>query len=500
MGTEGGMAGTQRPGTSELERYIERCRQRRRIPGLALGLVAGDRTVLARGFGFRDVAARAPATVHTIFGIASMTKSFVAMALLRLAEHGALRISDPVVRHLPGFRTPEPRRTAKITLAHLLSHSSGLPPLPSIYYTAARSLSRDPPYDPRVARRVGIDPDHPPIDTYEGLLDYLATARYRLLGPPGAQFSYSNEGYGLLGAVIERTSGERFERYLEEEVLRPAGMRHTMFDTGIMLREPEVTTLYSPNWHRPKGRLVASQEWWEDASLRAAGSLRTHVADLMRYVGIYLHGGRAGRERILSSASLEEMLRPRIEVAPGVAYGYGLAILPDYHGHLVAYHGGGLKGVASEFAVLPRDGIGGAVLANADGAPSHLALHAGINRLLGLPLATPFEEVPRGRRHPGPLGEYAGWYASGEGIWCRIRPQRAGLRLDFRGIEYIDQGLRLRPVGDDGFALRKGGESRYFRFLRDERGKVRSVHLGWRWVRRRSVPELRRARTGGIVW
>lgn len=488
------------PKVAGLDGFVKRVVRQGRIPGLALGLVRGRRTVLARGYGYRDRERRAPATPDTIFGIASMTKSFTALSVLRLQEEGRLKVDDPVVRHLPEFRTPEPRRTARITLAHFLTHSSGLPPLPSIYYTSGRSLARDPPYDPRVARRVGIDPDHPPIDTYEELMGYLGRTRYRLLGPPGGQFSYSNEGYGLLGAVIERASGRTYERFVEEEILRPAGMDHTTFDPGIMFRFPEVTTLYSPNWRRPKGPLVASQEWWEDTCLRAAGALRTNVTDLLRYVSLYLSGGRVGGERIVAAGSLRAMLTPRIPILPGLFYGYGIAVRPDYHGHLLAFHEGGLKGVASEFAVVPKDRIGGMVVANADGAPSPRVLQAGINHLLGLPLGTPFTDVPRRSRSCPPLAQYEGWYCSGEGIWCRIVPGRRRLRADFRGIERVERNLRLAPADPDGFVVRRKGESAYLRFERDRRGRIWAARIGWRLVRRRRPSELPRARYGGLVW
>ena len=483
-----------------LDRWTHRVMRQGRIPGLALGLVRGGRTVLARGYGFRDRAHRAPATPDTIFGIASMTKSFTALSILRLQEEGKLRVTDPVVRHLPEFRTPEPRRTRRITLEHFLTHSSGLPPLPSIYYTSGRSVARDPPYDPRVARRVGIDPDHPPIDTYEGLMEFLATTRYRLLGPPGAHFSYSNEGFGLLGAVIERASGRPYERYVEEGILRPAGMDHSTFDTGIMFRFPEVTTLYSPNWLRPKGPLVPSQEWWEDTCLRAAGALRTNVTDLLRYLRLFLSEGRVGRERIVTAESLRAMLAPRVPVQPGVYYGYGIAVRPEYHGRLLAFHDGGLKGVASEFAVLPRDGVGGAVLANADGAPSPRVLQAGINQLLGLPLREPFLPVPPRSRAAPPLAPYGGWYCSGEGIWCRIVPRHDHLRADFVGIELVERGLALWPADPDGFVVRRKGSTGYVRFERDPRGRVWAAHIGWRLVRRRRPGELAGARLGRLVW
>ncbi len=435
-----------------------------------------------------------------MYGIASMTKSFTALAILRLAEDGALRVQDPVVRHLPEFRTPDPRSTARIRLHHFLSHSSGLPPLPSIYYTSGRSIARDPPYDPRVARRVGIDPDHPPLDTYEELMDYFARARYRLLGPPGRYFSYSNEGFGLLGAVIERASGRTYESYLEEAIFRPAGMRSTTFDTGIMRRSPEVTTLYSPNWRARGGPRVASEEWWEDTCLRAAGAIRTNIEDLLRYVELYLRDGRVGRERIVSRASLRQMLTPHIEIQPGLGYGYGIVVRPDYHGHSLAFHDGGLKGVTSEFAVVPRAGIAGAVLANAEQVPSPLVLQEGMNRLLGLDPRTPFIDVPPPSGSPRDLAEYGGWYCSGEGIWARITPRARHLRLDFRGIEAIAQGVKLWPHGRDTFVVRRGGERSWVPFLRDRRGRIEAVHIGWRIVRRRDPRSLARARSGRMVW
>jgi len=474
--------------------------RRAKIPGLSLGLMRRGVRVLARGYGFRDRAQRLPATARTVYGIASMTKSFTALGILRLQEDGALRVRDPVTRHLPEFHTPEPRRTGRITLHHLLTHSSGLPPLPSIYYTSGRSIARDPPYDPKVARRVGVDPDHPPIDTYEGLMAYLATERYRLLGSPGQYFSYSNEGFGLLGAVIERASGRTYESFLEEEICRPAGMRSTTFDTGIMFRLPEVTTLYSPNWKRGKGPLVASQEWWEDTCLRAAGAIRTNVEDLLRYLEIYLRSGRVGRERIVSAASLSEMLTPHIEIRPGLSYGYGIAVRPDYHGKLLAFHDGGLKGVSSEFAVVPRAGVGGAVLANADLVPSGLALQYGINELLGLDAKTQFVDTPERGAPPPSLAEYGGWYCSGEGIWLQVTPRRDHLRFDYRGIEMTQRGLKLRPHGDDGFVLRQGGQKSWRRFLRDRSGRVFALHDGWRVVRKRDPRTLPRARWRRLVW
>jgi CubicO group peptidase (beta-lactamase class C family) len=484
----------------DLDRFASRLMRRGRIPGISLGIAKNGRPVVARGYGFRDRERGLPATSATVYGIASMTKSFTALAILQLEENRRLRVTDPVVRHLPEFRTPTPGWTRKITLHHFLNHSSGLPPLPSIYYASARSLARDPPYDPRVARRVGIDPAHSPLDTYAQVMEFLATEPYRLLGPPGKFFSYSNEAFGLLGAVIERASGQSYESYIEDEILRPSGMTHSTFDTGIMFRFPEVTTLYSPQRTGARPRLVPSQDWWEDTSLRACGALRTNIDDLFSYLEIYRTGGRVGRERIVSASSVRKMLRPTIAIWPGVFYGYGIAVRPDYHGSLLAFHEGDLKGVSSEFAVVPKKGVGGAVLANVEGAPSPALLGAGINQQLGLPLGTPFIDRWVPSEPPRSLRPFEGWYCSGEGIWAEVAARGTHLRLDFRGIEWTAMDVTLRPAGDDRFVGQVRGEPLRVRFARDPRGRIWAAFMGWRLVRRRNPGDLPKASKGRMVW
>jgi len=483
-----------------LDQIVRRGMARAKTPGGLTRPPAPGRAPFAQGYGFRNREAKLPATPRTLYGIASVTKSFTALAVLRLAEHGLLKVSDPVARHLPELRIPGASSRRPIRIHHFLTHSSGLPPLPSIYYTSMRSVRRDPPYDPRVARRVGVDPDHVPIDTYEQLMRYLSEEKYRLLGPPGACFSYSNEGFGLLGVIIERASGRTYESFLEEELLRPAGMASTTFDTGVLFRQPEVTTLYSPRWTGQRHSLVPSEEWWEDTCLRGAGALRTNVTDLLQYLQIFLTGGRVGRERIVSASSVAEMVRPHVPIRHGVHYGYGLAVRPDYHGTLLVHHSGGLKGVSSFIAAVPRKGIAGAALSNADTSPMEPVLTAAINLALGLPPRTPFEEIPQPLRTPGPTRPYVGWYCSGEGIWAEVRPRKDHLRLDFRGIEAITKNIRLRDAGDDEFVTRIRGQRGSIRFLRDASGRVEAMFEGWRVVRRRRPSDLPLAARGRLVW
>ncbi len=279
-------------------------------------------------------------------------------------------------------------------------------------------------------------------------------------------------------------------------------MTRTTFDTGIMMRFPEVTTLYSPKRTGRRPRLVPSQDWWEDTSLRACGALRTNIDDLLSYGEIYRNGGKVGRETVVSAASVRKMLRPYVpvEAGSGVFYGYGIAVRPDYHGTLLAFHNGGLKGVSSEFAVLPEKGIVGAVLANVENVPSPLVLRAAVNQQLGLPLRTPFFDVPAPSAAPRSLQEYGGWYCSGEGIWMEVRPRGRTLRVDFRGIEHTAKGLVLKPNGADQFVVRFGGQASTVQFVRDPREKIWAAFVNWRLLRRRRRAELSRAAQGRVTW
>ena len=478
-----------RPGSPfrrvEWERQTRRLMRRANVPGLSVGLVRRGSILAATGYGYRDRAARSPATARTVYGLGSITKTFTALALLRLQEHGLLNVDDPVVRHLPEFRTPGPRPARPITLHHLLTHTSGLPPLAGIFYAWARNEPLRATYGARALRRVGIDPDHPPIDSFEQLLDYLAREPFRWLGAPGQQFSYSNEGFAVLGAVIERAGGRSYESCVEEEILHPAGMRTTSFDPGVLRRSREDTKLYLTEPRHADGRLLASEAWYEDGGIRPSGGLRTNVEDMLRLLELFLRGGRVGAERIVSPASLREMLRPHVEVFAGRCYGYGIVVRPDYHGRLLALHSGGKPGVSANFAVVPSAGVGGVVLANCATAPSDRVLEAGLNPLLGIDPSSRFLGPPELQPTSASLAEYAGWYGSGESNWYEMRPHRGYLRVDDRGLPPRFSGYALRPCGGDDFVLQPGGRNEWVRFVRDRRRRIQGVMMGWRFVRRR---------------
>jgi len=188
---------------ADVDRYITAWSELERFSGNVL--VAKDRKVLLRkSYGMADRERNVPNRAGTAFRIGSTTKAFTALAVLQLEERGALKLEDPLSKHLP----EAPAAWSRVTLHHLLTHTSEVP-----------DISRAAPYqqygDPlRVEKTLASLPD--------------ASLQFE----PGSRFAYSNSGYILLGRVIEKVSGRKYEEYIARNILRPAGMRNTALDRG----------------------------------------------------------------------------------------------------------------------------------------------------------------------------------------------------------------------------------------------------------------------------
>ncbi len=275
--------------------------------------------ILRRGFGFVDREARIANTPETRFRIGSITKSFTAVAILQLAERGKLGIDDPVSRHYPAA----PAAWEQITLRHLLAMRSGIP-----NQNAYIGRSKEGWAQPRTPEEViGITRDLP------------------LRFEPGTQFEYSNSNYTVLGAVIERTSGQSYADYMREHVFRPLGMDDTELEST------------QPIPGQAKGYAIIDGRWQHDDQISltipfAAGSLSSTVDDMLRWE----RGLTIGR--LLSPASMEAMF-----VDHGSRYGLGWTVANPF-GNPVQTHTGGIDGFHTQICRLPEQRLTIVVLAN----------------------------------------------------------------------------------------------------------------------------------------
>jgi len=456
------------------EPYAGAVIDRYRIPGLVVAASRDGTPVYVRSFGYADVERGVPTTPETVFGVASVTKSFTAASVMRLADAGALRVGDPIVQYLPEFRIPG-GNTTQVKIHHLLTHTAGLPGLASRWYAFARSATRDP---EGAKPPVRIDA-RPPIETYADLFTYLLEDDWTPLGPPGAQCSYSNEGYVMLGAIIERVSGRPFTRYVTEEIFEPAGLANTAFGPSDAVRPPTMSMPHIPRIRDGRTEVVTTSSWWYSDVWNPAGGICSTVEDLLRYLEIYRTGGLVGHERILSQHAVAEMLRPHIEVWPGCGYGYGLQILDDYRTGPLAEHGGGRRSIAAHVAFIPAQELAVAVLANLADVPVRLIAHAALNVMQDVAPDTPpqtftQQEIPLHR-----CRAYLGEYRSTEGTVIRVQSGVTGVTVEVDGTTWPAQ-----PVGDNAFVVRVRDGSVYTRFLLDPAGRAQAVAHGLRIIRR----------------
>ncbi len=441
------------------------------IPGLAYGAAVDGETVHTGGIGYRDVENGLATGPDTVYGIGSITKSFTCIAIMQMQERGLLSVEDSLVRWLPEFRLPAGAPAEDITLHHLMTHTSGLPPLPSLFNAMARSMKDDPSTEDFSLKM----PDLEPIDTVEELVDLISELDFRPLGGPGEYFSYSNDGYALLGAVLERASGLSYGAYLQKHLLDPVKMTHTTLNTGDLESFEEVTELYASRENNGKETAYHAPGWWEFPSMESAGRLMSNVTDLLRYLEIYRCRGLVDGERILSEKSVEEMMKPHVATSAGQFYGYGLLVKSDYHGITLVGHSGGIKGVSADMLLSPEDGITAVALSNLSGAPSGAISLGIINALKRLPPDTPRSEFPDFDATADQLARFTGTYRSGEGANVTMYTADDRLFADMEGKTHIG-----RPTAEDVVVFKIKGMEIPVRHI----PTIRAVSFGSRIITR----------------
>jgi CubicO group peptidase (beta-lactamase class C family) len=314
------------------------------VPGAAWGIIIDGELAHLGVSGVREVVTKAPVDRDTVFRIASMTKSFTAMAILKLRDEGKLSLEDPAERHVPelkGLRYPT-TDSPKITVRHLMSHATGFP--------------EDNPWGDQ---QLAVTNDEMSKMMQQGI---------PFSNPPGVAYEYSNYGFAILGRIVSRVSGKPYRDYVAEAILRPLGMTSTTLEAAAV----------------PRDRLAFGYRWedntWKlepplpDGAFGAMGGMLTSVSDLSRYVGALLaawpprDGAEQGPVRRASLREMQQIWRARpttvsrnasgaVQINSG-GYGSGLGISQSCEYEHIVAHSGGLPGYGSLMRWLPEYGVG----------------------------------------------------------------------------------------------------------------------------------------------
>ncbi|ASJ17236.1 serine hydrolase [Thermococcus chitonophagus] len=329
-----------------MEEFIVEKMKENKIPGISYGVIEGEKVEM-RGIGFRNVEKALPATERTLYGIASVTKSFTALAIMKLVEEGKLDLNAEVESILGIELKPfgEPVR-----IHHLLTHSSGIP---SLGYAEAF-----------IDGFFGSKESWLPMAKPQDLVPFIKDMESWAVAKPGERFFYSNTGYVLLGLIIEKASGVSYEEFVRKEILEPLKMERTDFKP----RDEDFATGYILQ----EGRLVPKPFPY---GITSDGGLISCVEDLVKYLRMYITlEGPVGEEY------LKLMEKEHIEVPwqmfGGEAYGYGLVIYPRFYGKRLVGHSGSLGSYTSFIGYIRDEELGVVVLENSSGyAPSLIGMY-----------------------------------------------------------------------------------------------------------------------------
>jgi CubicO group peptidase (beta-lactamase class C family) len=324
---------------ARLTRALDTIARTNGVVGYSIGIVRDRKFTYALASGERQLGSGAPLETLSVLHWASVSKPFVATAVMQLEERGMLDLDARLVDILPDYRTSDPRH-GSITIRQLLLHTSGLPDVEDYQW------------------------DHPQHDDQALSRWVLEESPRDLLFDPGSAREYSNVGYEVLGLVIEKVSGLSFEQYMARNIFQPLGMDNTTFFY------PEVPAQLRTAGHTGAEKRIEVEHYPYNRRHAPSSTLNTNVEDMARFAMALLNGGELDGKRILASSAIEEMWTPQWTIAddPFKATALGW-VIENYEGHRMVRHFGWDDGFRSALIMFPAEGSAIFFVTNDETAP-----------------------------------------------------------------------------------------------------------------------------------
>jgi len=335
---------SQKANLKKLDKYFQTSLTAWNIPGMSIGIVKDDSMVFAKGYGVRDVTTKEPVDEHTLFAIASNSKSFTSASLAVLVDEGKLKWDDKVVDFLPYFKLYDPYVTQSMTIRDLLSHRSGLKTFSGDLIWYGSSHSRE-----EVIRRARfLKPNY----------------SYR------TEFGYSNIMYLAAGEIIPKIENKSWDDFVKARFFEPLGMTRTITSVKDV---KSMDNIAMPHNNIDGVNINIGYLDWDN--IGPAGSIISSARDMSQWLKLHLNDGLLNKEAIISEEQIREMRHPHVNKRVGAgseslwptkhfsAYGLGWDLF-DYNGYKVVTHGGGYDGMISQTVMVPELNLGFVVLTN----------------------------------------------------------------------------------------------------------------------------------------
>jgi CubicO group peptidase (beta-lactamase class C family) len=359
-------AAAQAVDAASIDRVMEEALRSWGAPGAALAIVRDDQVVYLKGFGVKDLSARAPVTPDTLFAIGSASKAFTTAAMAMLVDEGKMGWDDPVRRSLPSFRLSDPLASEMVTLRDLVTHRTGLTRHDLLWYGSP--WSRD-----EIIRRIGSIPPTYPFRT---------------------AFQYQNIMFLTAGVAVGNATGSTWEEFTRRRIFDPLGMKTANFSTKDAEKSSD---LAMPHVKGPNNSVIAIP-WRNIDNVGPAGSINASARELTAWLRLQVNGGVFEGKRLISPAAMREMHTPQMVVrlegrwklffpeseTTQLSYGLGWFI-SSYRGHRLVMHGGSIDGFRAQIILVPQSGLALAVLTNLGNTQlPEAAAYNVVDHLLGL--------------------------------------------------------------------------------------------------------------------
>ncbi|HBB86177.1 MAG TPA: hypothetical protein DC047_01010 [Blastocatellia bacterium] len=427
-----------------LDEFIARHMKETGAPGMTLALADRNGLLRASQYGFADLKAKIKVQPETLFEIGSISKSFVAIAILQLADEGKLDLNKPVKDYLPWLKVDS--SYAPFTTHHLLSHTAGLSGVPLLLRVAATTL------------RVGFE--------------------------PGSKWLYSNIGYVLLGFLLESTEKRSFAEIMRRRLLDPLGMNTSVPVISAAIRD-RTAVGYGPlkidRPFPPHGKLAEAP--WVDVA-EAAGSIAATATDMSNYLRLLLNHGVGPKGRVLSEKAFALLTKPVIKSpfrGEDASYAYGLWV-SEKDGHTLLRHTGGMVAFSSAMHADLADGMAAFASVNASLGGGYRPVAVARYAVELLSAAAKNKELPAPPATPpaadkiANAADYAGTFNASNGDKLVLTGQGDKLILQHAGTAII-----LERAAPDIFFVKHRDWDLFLLGFSREQGKVAEAFHGGRW-------------------
>ena len=344
----------QQDNISGFDKYAEAARVAWNVPGMSIAVVKDGKVLLSKGYGVRELGKSDKVDASTLFGAMSTTKAMTAVAMGMLVDEGKVKWDDKVLKHLPEFRIADPYVTNELRIRDLFTHNAGLGNADFLW---------------------GWTPELSPAEI-ERRMQYAPLA-YTFRGG----YTYQNIMYFIAGRVIERVSGETWERFVTRRIFEPLGMKSTYPNLALSLAYQN----RSKSHFEIEKKAEVIPEMLADP-IAAAGAVWSTSDDIAKWVNFNLGNTTVNGKEILKAATLAEIMRPQIVIPPGqfypttrltkphwTTYGFGW-FQQDYRGEMVQMHTGSLAGRTAIIGLVPDKKFGIYIFGNIDHAEVRHAL------------------------------------------------------------------------------------------------------------------------------